>query len=102
MDEATLKAYDRDASGFATEWAEQPPPADLHAIVGRFFVPGATADIGCGSGRDAAWLEKAGYPTCGFDASEGLLTEAKRRYPHIPFSVAVLPGLDGVRRKPLQ
>jgi SAM-dependent methyltransferase len=96
MDEATLKAYDRDASGFANEWAEQPPPADLHAIVRRFFVPGATADIGCGSGRDAAWLEKAGYPTCGFDASEGLLTEAKRRYPHIPFSVAVLPSLAGV------
>ena len=59
MDEATLKAYDRDASGIATEWAEQPPPADLHAIVRRFFVLGATADIGCGSGRDAAWLELA-------------------------------------------
>jgi SAM-dependent methyltransferase len=96
MDDATLSAYDRDAEAFANEWDAQPPPSDLHATVRKFFVPGPTADIGCGSGRDAAWLNAAGYPTTGFDASAGLLAEARRRYPLIQFNTAVLPDLDGI------
>jgi SAM-dependent methyltransferase len=96
MDDATLSAYDRDAKVFADDWEAQPPPIDLHTVVRQFFIPGATADIGCGSGRDAAWLNASGYPTEGFDASEGLLAEARRRHPHIRFSTAILPGLDGI------
>jgi SAM-dependent methyltransferase len=97
MDDATLSAYDHAAKAFADEWAAQPPPTDLQAVVRQFFVLGGpTADIGCGSGRDAAWLTAKGYPTRGFDASEGLLVEAKRRYPHIEFSKAVLPDLGDI------
>jgi SAM-dependent methyltransferase len=96
MDDTTLSAYDRDAKVFADDWEAQPPPIDLHAVVGQFFIPGPTADIGCGSGRDAAWLNAHGYPTKGFDASEGLLAEARRRHPQIHFSTAILPGLDGI------
>ncbi len=40
MDDATLRAYDSGAAAFAQDWHEQPPPADLHAIVRRFFRPG--------------------------------------------------------------
>ena len=96
MDDATLSAYDRDAKAFANDWDAQPPPSDLHAVVRQFFIPGPTADVGCGSGRDAAWLNACGYPTKGFDASEGLLAEARRRHPQIHFSTAILPGLDGI------
>ncbi len=97
MDAATLKAYDRDANGFASDWETQPPPIDLHAVVRKFFIAGgATADIGCGSGRDAAWLDANGYPAKGYDASDGLLREARTRHPRLQFAVAVLPGLDGI------
>lgn len=97
MDKATLSAYDRDAQGFAEDWAAQPPPSDLHATVRRFFSPGLpTADIGCGSGRDAAWLDSNGYPTMGFDASDGLLREARKRHPQLPFATATLPDLAGI------
>jgi SAM-dependent methyltransferase len=97
MDTATQSAYDRDANGFATDWETQPPPSDLHATVRTFFIPGgATADIGCGSGRDAAWLDANGYPAKGFDASDGLLREARKRHPNVPFATAILPGLDGI------
>ncbi len=97
MDRATLNAYDRDPNGFATDWETQHAPSDLHVIVRRFFMAGAaTADIGCGSGRDAAWLDRNGYPTSGFDASDGLLREARVRHPHIPFAKAVLPELAGI------
>jgi SAM-dependent methyltransferase len=97
MDDATLSAYDHAAKAFADEWAAQPPPTDLQAVVRQFFIPGGpSADVGCGSGRDAAWLTANGFPARGFDASEGLLAEARQRYPHIEFSNAVLPDLDGI------
>src|SRR5262249_26819081 len=61
MDQTTLAAYDRDAAAFAREWETQPAPSDLHDVVRRFFAPGPTADIGCGSGRDTAWLGRNGF-----------------------------------------
>ena len=67
---------------------------DLHEIVKRFFIAGGvTADIGCGSGREVAWLNANGFPAKGFDASLGLLAEARRRYPPLDFVRAELPDL---------
>ncbi len=69
-DTATIAAYDADAASFAEDWETQPPPTDLQDAVRRFFQPGSTADIGCGSGRDTAWLAANGFAATGFDASE--------------------------------
>jgi SAM-dependent methyltransferase len=97
MDRQTLAAYDKDAAAFAKDWHEQPPPTDLHDIVKRYFIPGGiTADIGCGSGREVAWLNKNGFPARGFDASEGLLAEARARYRLLNFVQAELPDLNGI------
>jgi SAM-dependent methyltransferase len=96
-DRATLAAYDRDAAAFAKDWHEQPAPVDLHDIVERLFIKGgATADIGCGSGREVAWLNASGFPAKGFDASEGLLAEARMRYPQFEFEHAELPELSSI------
>lgn len=96
MDLETLTAYDTAAADFATEWETQPPPADLHRIVKRFFLPGLTADIGCGSGRDVAWLAANGFPAVGYDPSEGLLGQARARHPGCRFENAALPELIGI------
>ena len=96
MDELTLKAYNQDAAAYAEDWETQPAAADMHALIGKYFRRGPTADIGCGSGRDAAWLNDHGFPATGFDASEGLLAEARRRHPGVRFQQASLPRLDGV------
>jgi SAM-dependent methyltransferase len=96
MDEQTLHAYDHAASAFAREWSEQPTPADMQALLQRFFKPGPTADIGCGSGRDTAWLTQHGYPAIGYDASDGLLAEARRLHPDLQFRKALLPELVGI------
>jgi 2-polyprenyl-3-methyl-5-hydroxy-6-metoxy-1,4-benzoquinol methylase len=97
LDRTTLAAYDKGAAAFAKDWHEQPAPGDLHDIVARLFIKGgATADIGCGSGREVAWLNANEFPAVGFDASEGLLTEARRRYPHLTFAHAELPELRGI------
>jgi len=94
---ATLAAYDQDAAAFAEDWHAQPAPVDLQEIVARLFIKGgATADIGCGSGRELAWLNANGYPGVGFDASDGLLAEARSRYPALEFAHAELPELAGI------
>ena len=96
MDPETLLAYDAAAAAFAADWHEQPAPADLHAVVRRFFQPGLTADIGCGSGREVAWLAANGYPAVGYDPSAGLLAQARARYPQLVFEAAALPDLAGI------
>ncbi|MCA6118604.1 class I SAM-dependent methyltransferase [Bradyrhizobium sp. WSM 1738] len=97
MDRQTLAAYDDHAAAFATDWLGQPAPVDLQEIVERFFVRGGNScDIGCGCGREVAWLHANGFSAMGFDASEGLLKEARRRYPSYKFAHAELPDLDGI------
>jgi 2-polyprenyl-3-methyl-5-hydroxy-6-metoxy-1,4-benzoquinol methylase len=97
VDRKTLAAYDSDAAAFAKDWHAQPEPVDLQETVTRFFIRGGnTADIGCGSGREVAWLNANGFPAVGFDASEGLLTEARARYPDLSFAHADLPDLKGI------
>ncbi len=96
MDELTLAAYDANPAGFADAWHTQSDPAEMHELVRRFFSSGEpTADIGCGAGRDTAWLNMNGYPAVGFDPSAGLLLEARRRHPGVEFVRDCLPELAG-------
>jgi SAM-dependent methyltransferase len=96
MDQQTLAAYDREAASFAADWDAQPTATDLQGAVLKFFSLGPTADIGCGSGRDTAWLAQNGFAAVGFDYSEGILAEARRLHPGIEFRRATLPGLEGI------
>src|SRR3974390_2567353 len=97
MDPETLAAYDHGPAILARDWPQQPAPVDLQEIVTRFFMRGGkTCDIGCGSGREVAWLERSGFLAEGFDASDGLLAEARLRYPRLRFAHAELPELAGI------
>lgn len=97
MDKQTVETYSTHASRFAAEWREQPPPTDMYALLQRHFAPGGTtADIGCGAGRDVAWLNEHGFPTVGYDAAEGLLAQATANFPALVFRRAALPALDGI------
>jgi SAM-dependent methyltransferase len=96
MDTTTLNAYNFHSSRLAKDWDEQPVPSDLHAAVRHYFSLGLTADVGCGTGRDTAWLCENGYPAIGFDPSEGILKEARQRHPEVRFKCGALPDLDGV------
>jgi trans-aconitate methyltransferase len=96
VDEQAPGVYDGASAAFAEEWDGQPAPTDLRETVLAYFTPGATADIGCGSGRDAAWLSANGFPTVGYDPSAGLLGEARRLHSEVEFRQAALPELSGV------
>lgn len=96
MDRTTLDVYDSSAQAFVTRWLSEQAPSDMYDLFRRFFRPGLTADIGSGSGRDAAWLNANGFPAIGYDVSQGLLAQARARFPHIEFRYAALPELSGV------
>jgi SAM-dependent methyltransferase len=96
IDQKTVAAYDTAAADFAADWQAQPAPDDLHALIRRYFAPGPTADIGCGSGREVAWLVANGFPAVGYDGSAGLLAQARTRYPQLSFAPAALPELTGI------
>jgi SAM-dependent methyltransferase len=96
LDDLTIAAYNRSPKKYAVDWLSQPPSLDLYRLLSRHFRTGPTADVGCGSGRDTAWLHEHGFDVVGYDASRGLLEEARRRYPEIDFFEAGLPDLEGV------
>lgn len=97
MDQRTLNAYDAAAAGYCDEWLAQPPPEDLQTLWRRYLVPGgASVDVGSGSGRDVDWLNRNGYPCMGVDASDGLLAQARHRFPRWRFEQAALPELAGL------
>jgi SAM-dependent methyltransferase len=96
MDRETVVAYDAGAATFARDWHRQPVAADLYGLVKRYFRPGRTADIGCGSGREVAWLSANGFEAEGYDASDALLEQARARYPRLSFRAAFLPELKGL------
>ncbi len=103
MDQITIRQYDTNAAMYAGRY-DQYKPEKLYDIIKLFFKPeGKTADIGCGSGRDAAYLSQCGFSTVGYDAAPGMVREAKARYEksrydrEAAFSEASLPGLEGIR-----
>jgi SAM-dependent methyltransferase len=96
MDSATVGVYDADAREIAAR-LRLVAADDLLAVLRGLFHPGApTADVGCGSGRDVAWLLQHGYPTVGYDASTGMLREAQAAYPGIDVRQESLPDLAGI------
>jgi 2-polyprenyl-3-methyl-5-hydroxy-6-metoxy-1,4-benzoquinol methylase len=97
MASQTIETYSTRADLFAAEWRNQPPPTDMYALLQRYFTPeGKTADIGCGAGRDVAWLNEHGFPAVGYDAAEGLLAQAAADFPSFDFRRAALPDLAGI------
>jgi trans-aconitate methyltransferase len=95
VDRPTLDAYDAYAAEYAQDWLDQAPPDDMYALLEQYFAPGPTADVGCGAGRDTAWLASRGFDVHGYDASPALLAEARRRHPTLHFELAALPALAG-------
>ena len=96
MDANTLTAYNKQAKTFAKDWLEQPAPDDMYELLNHYFKPGLTADIGCGAGRDTAWLSKNNFDVIGYDASAELLREARQHFPDVAFEFAALPGLEEI------
>lgn len=93
----TEAAYEANAVRYNEDWRNQPPPDDMYALMLRHFVPGGrTIDVGCGNGRDAAWLAQQGFDVVGYDSSPALIELARQSFPSVTFHVGHLPELEGV------
>lgn len=96
MDTRTIETYNEEAEKIA-ELHTNLVPKRLYQLVRRFFIQeGKTGDIGCGIGRDSAWLSQQGFQVMGIDASIGMLNQANRRYPGLNFVQDALPELSGI------
>jgi SAM-dependent methyltransferase len=64
------------------------------------MAPALALDVGCGSGRDSAWLTARGLEVVAVDPSYGMLAEAQRLHTSSPIRWIVdsLPSLDKVFR----
>ncbi len=95
MDTRTIDTYAARAEQYAASF-EAVLPTDLPylKLAATFFHARETvADIGCGSGRDAAWLQAQGFAVTGYDAVPEMLAEACRRHPGLTLAQASLPDL---------
>jgi ubiquinone/menaquinone biosynthesis C-methylase UbiE len=55
---------------------------------------GPVGDLGCGPGRITTHLAALGLDAFGIDLSPGMITVARRAYPHLRFEVGSLAALD--------
>uniref|UniRef100_A0AAU2K3X0 Class I SAM-dependent methyltransferase n=1 Tax=Streptomyces sp. NBC_00049 TaxID=2903617 RepID=A0AAU2K3X0_9ACTN len=70
-----------DPDHLAARWAED--------VLARHGAGPRVLDVGCGTGRDAAWLHhRAGREVTGIDASEAMLTHARRHHPGPAYHLA--------------
>ena len=93
----TVEFYDRTAREYVARWFDRPV---VESYLDR-FIPlvrgrGPVADVGCGPGRDLAYLLKHGVPTIGVDLCASMLAEARDRVPEGPYLLA------DIRRLPLR
>jgi SAM-dependent methyltransferase len=97
MDTRTAAYYEKMGDEAARRYEETESP--LKDLPSRLYPEGTLAlDIGCGSGRDAAFLNSRGCKTVGIDPSRPLLLAAGRLHPEIAGNLypGFLPdGLEG-------
>jgi len=99
----TVASYDRAAEGFAARWGDLRLDRALNAFSGRVAGQRRVLDLGCGPGRDVAFLAQLGCQAVGLDLSAGMLAQARSRLPaiplvradlrHIPFASGTLDGI---------
>ncbi len=83
-DTLTIARYDSHASELSERY-ESADMSQLYTMLLRYLPPkGASVlELGCGSGRDAAFLLANGYEVTAVDASAGMVAEATRLHPEL-------------------
>ncbi|WGW11624.1 methyltransferase domain-containing protein [Saxibacter everestensis] len=99
--EQTRKAYDQVADDYAqllrTELAQKPLDRSLLSAFIELAGPSPEhpiADLGCGPGRVAGYLNSLGAEVFGIDLSPGMIAAATRDHPGLRFEVGTMTALD--------
>ncbi|MBN1641535.1 MAG: NUDIX domain-containing protein [Anaerolineae bacterium] len=84
----TRSAYDAIAHPYGDRWFDIRLHEDMARFVGRLAPGVRVLDVGCGPGRDTAWLVEQGYDAYGVDLSLGMLRAARQRGLDVPVAQA--------------
>lgn len=80
---STLSYYENEASRTAANYEA----VDFRRVIDRVLAQGPEGakvlDVGCGSGRDAAYVMSRGFEVTGIDASKNIIDEAVRHHPEL-------------------
>ena len=93
----TRASYDIVAASYAELLPDAHDGRPLDAAIMRAFAEltdGPVGDLGCGTGRITQHLHELGLDAFGIDLSEGMLDQARQRYPHLSFTQGDITKLD--------
>ena len=96
MDDITLKAYSDNADRLIKSYTTM-KPRRLYELIATFFHRNAvTLDVGCGSGRDLAYLQGSGFKIEGLDAVPEFIAHIQHTSPSIKVHLDQLPKLQTI------
>lgn len=96
MEQSTLKYYRLNAPA-AAERYESANVKELHGFLMSGFSPGdRILEIGCGSGRDAAFMRKQGFTVTATDGSASMVAQACLYHPELAGNVRQLKLPEGL------
>lgn len=82
----TAMSYDSMAQEWSTKYGSIAPiKRQLDAFVCQVCSGGAVLDVGCGAGRDVAYLSRNGLLAVGIDSSKGMIDVASSKFPFLEF-----------------
>ncbi len=80
---STIQYYQKNAESLAQRY-ESAGVEEMQALLKSCFDPGAKLlEIGCGSGRDAAFMKASGFDVTAVDGSEAMIASAVRLHPEL-------------------
>jgi cyclopropane fatty-acyl-phospholipid synthase-like methyltransferase len=93
---STLNYYEQHALNVAQRY-ESADVTQLHGFLLSGLKPGGRLlELGCGSGRDAAFMVSRGFRVLATDGSESMIEQAMRYHPELEGSVIHLKLPDGL------
>ncbi|MDZ4185661.1 MAG: class I SAM-dependent methyltransferase, partial [Desulfuromonadales bacterium] len=81
MDPRTVTAYDANAASLSVRYATADVSSFHHLLLAQLPPRGRVLEIGCGSGRDAAFLASNGFRVVATDASSAMLDAFRASVP---------------------
>jgi len=86
----TLSYYENNAKDLSQRY-ESANVENIHALLLKTFPSKSyLLEIGCGSGRDAAFMHGKGYDVLAIDGSSEMIAETKRCHPELAGSLEVM------------
>ena len=96
MGHSTLNYYSQNSLKVAERY-ESADVTQLHDFLSSSLEPGGRLlELGCGSGRDAAFMVSQGFKVLATDGSASMVEQAKRHHPELAGHVVHLKMPDGL------